>query len=394
MNGQYPSSSKRLTAELLIGTLIGLAPLAPAYAQAPGAKTPSLAEQATTPSACSAADSELQRALEREQAYSGLIAQTLTDLMQENNELKTRLETDSSSQTTTVLDMQQALQREQELREAATRELATLQNDYRILLEARGQVPAAPSDNNAELEARLRQEQARSDDATRQLAAVTQELRALQSSKSEAAAASAHIAEMEKALAQETMRSEMLVQELSDAFGELRALREPFEPNPTPLVFRITEKGADAPLPKAEAMAQAVEPALPLIEPAAPDVTSAVPAAQPSSVVVASLPGAVQPLPAQPKPAEPVKTEDRLVIRAEELFGKGDVSGARLLLERSLAGGNPRAAFLMAETFDPNVLSRLHVLGIRGDAAKAQEFYARARDLGMAQAQERMEALK
>jgi TPR repeat protein len=93
-------------------------------------------------------------------------------------------------------------------------------------------------------------------------------------------------------------------------------------------------------------------------------------------------------------PAEAPKTDDRLTIRAEELFHKGDVSGARLLLERALDGGNARAAFLLAETFDPNVLSRLGVLGIRGDGAKAREFYARARAMGITLAGERMEALK
>jgi TPR repeat protein len=73
---------------------------------------------------------------------------------------------------------------------------------------------------------------------------------------------------------------------------------------------------------------------------------------------------------------------------------KGDVSGARLLLERALDNGNPRAAFLMGETFDPNVLNKLRVLGIRGDASKAREFYAQALALGMVEARARMEALK
>jgi TPR repeat protein len=138
-----------------------------------------------------------------------------------------------------------------------------------------------------------------------------------------------------------------------------------------------------------------------------------VPAKEPISVVVASLPEGFQSLPLgvpivapakpespsapEPKvsaPAEASKPDDRLTIRAEELFRKGDVSGARLLLERALGGGNARAAFVLAETFDPNVLSKLGVVGIRGDNAKAREFYARARAMGIAQAGERLEALK
>jgi TPR repeat protein len=97
------------------------------------------------------------------------------------------------------------------------------------------------------------------------------------------------------------------------------------------------------------------------------------------------------------KPGSPLtspKPDDRLLVRADELFRRGDVSGARLLLERSMEAGHARAAFLLAETFDPHVLSRLGALGIRGDAAKARELYDRARSLGIAQAQERIEALK
>jgi TPR repeat protein len=127
--------------------------------------------------------------------------------------------------------------------------------------------------------------------------------------------------------------------------------------------------------------------------------------------MIASLPEANQPLPSTMSAIDPAKVEappsttvkvdppaskadDRLTVRADELFRKGDVSGARLLLERSLASGNARAAFLLAETFDPNILSRLGAMGIRGDVAKAREFYAQAQALGIAQAGERMQALK
>ena len=93
-------------------------------------------------------------------------------------------------------------------------------------------------------------------------------------------------------------------------------------------------------------------------------------------------------------PAEAPKADDRLLVRGEELLRKGDVSGARLLLEKSLESGHARAAFLLAETFDPNVLSKLGVMGIRGDAAKARDYYAQAQALGILQAGERLEALK
>jgi TPR repeat protein len=112
----------------------------------------------------------------------------------------------------------------------------------------------------------------------------------------------------------------------------------------------------------------------------------------------AEIPAPQKSLPAsEAKPASPaqeIKPDDRLTARADELFRKGDVSGARLLLEHSLKSGNARAAFLLAETFDPHVLAKLGVMGIRGDAAKAREFYAQAQALGMTQASARIEALK
>jgi len=152
------------------------------------------------------------------------------------------------------------------------------------------------------------------------------------------------------------------------------------------------------------APAAQANPLPPERSPVAQDATSSLPAAKaPAPVVVAALPDSIQPLPVTSVPplggetsvkAEPAKADDRLVSRAEELFRQGDVSGARLLLERVLASGHARGAFLLAETFDPNVLSKLGTLGLKGDAAKAREFYRQAQTLGMAQARERLEALR
>jgi hypothetical protein len=66
-----------------------------------------------------------------------------------------------------------------------------------------------------------------------------------------------------------------------------------------------------------------------------------------------------------------------LVARAAALLRSGDIVAARLLLER--AAGDASAVFLLAQTFDPRVLASLGVIGVRGDARKAEELYARAR---------------
>ncbi|WP_053078444.1 hypothetical protein [Methylobacterium tarhaniae] len=99
---------------------------------------------------------------------------------------------------------------------------------------------------------------------------------------------------------------------------------------------------------------------------------------------------APQPPPAPPAPAlrpslsaaTPVATPEpgaqALVGRAEQLIRRGDISGARLTLERALSRNEPRAAFLLAQTYDPNVLRTWKVRGLQPDAERAQALYARA----------------
>ena len=408
----------------LLATLqdLGLRSDAPAApAEAANDSGPSAACSApAVPTAANLA--ELQQALEQEQSYASMISQTLTDLMQEHNALTARLDTETASQGFKVSELQKAFQQEQEKREAAMRELASLQEEYRALQAAKKQDAGAAPSNVSGLEALLRQEREQSDQATRQLAGVQRELRALQAFKDEVTASeSLRVAELEKALARAQMRGEALSQELADTGEALRALQEPHRPSATPLVLRLAASGADAPLAPAQSLdvqpLPSPEPELkPVPEAARPapqDATASLPRREPGPVMIASLPDAIQPLPGavttmdqarvEPPPntavkidppASAPKAEDRLLVRADELLRKGDVSGARLLLERSLASGNARAAFLLAETFDPNILSRLGAMGIRGDVAKAREFYAHARARGVPQAGERMEALK
>jgi predicted nucleic acid-binding Zn-ribbon protein len=358
---------------------------------------------ATSGAAASANLADLQQALEQERSSSTMISQTLTALMREHNALAAQLESDATSQDSRWTEMQQALEQEQERSKVLKQELASLQERYQSMQAARKQDKAPPADASAE--ARLQQEQAQSDQTAHQLAVALKDLRELQSLKDEiVASATSRTSELETALAQTRMRSEVLTRELAIATGELQALKESRQPSPTPVMFRPTAAGAEppmAPLPESAPPAT-VEAAASLPEraPAQPEAASVPPAQNPATVVVASMPEGVQPL-AMPVPgtlsahgAEPARADDRLVSRANELLRKSDVSGARLLLERALAGGNARAAFLLGESFDPNVLSKLGALGIRGDAAKARELYAQAKALGMVQAGERIEALK
>jgi predicted nucleic acid-binding Zn-ribbon protein len=375
---------------------------------------PMRSPEAAPPGACTTtADishanlAELQEALEQERSYGGMISQTLTALMQEHNALAARVESDTASHDVKSAEMQQALQREQERSGSLGQELQRLKEEYQTLQAAKEQAPA-PADIAASND-QLRQEREQKDLAERQLAGALKNLKELQDLKDEiAASATSRITELEKALARAQMRGDVLTQELTATSDELRTLKEPRLPGPAPVVFRLAATGAEPPLnsplpeavPAPAAQASALPPETPL---ATQEITSALPAKAPTAVVVAALPESIQALPMPSAPplrgeplasSEPAKADDRLVARAEELLNKGDVSSARLLLERALASGHARAAFLLAETFDPNALSRLGTMGLKGDPAKAREFYTQAQTLGMAQARERLEALR
>ena len=350
---------------------------------------------------------ELQEALEQERSHGSMISQTLMALTQEHNTLAARLEADTTSQDNRAAEMQQTLQREQDRSRTLEQELQRLKEEYQTRLAAKEQASAQAdiaASNNQLLQERERKEQ-----AERQLAGALKDLKELQGLKDEVVASTtSRMAELEKALARAQMRGDVLTQELTATGDELRALKEPRQPGPAPVMFRLAATGAEPPLsspqpeaiPAPAAQASALPPELP---PTVQDTTSALPVKATTAVVVAALPESIQPLPLTSAPPprgeplaspEPAKADDRLVSRAEELLNKGDVSSARLLLERALASGHARAAFLLAETFDPNVLSKLGTMGLKGDAAKAREFYTQAQTLGMVQARERLEALR
>ena len=86
--------------------------------------------------------------------------------------------------------------------------------------------------------------------------------------------------------------------------------------------------------------------------------------------------------------------EAKLIARAESLIKQFDFANARLFLANALEKGSARAAFMMAETYDWQILRSLQAYGVRGDAQKAREFYQLAADAGIEKARERVEALQ
>jgi hypothetical protein len=94
-------------------------------------------------------------------------------------------------------------------------------------------------------------------------------------------------------------------------------------------------------------------------------------------------------------PPSPVsEAARRLCAQGLVAMASGDIAGARLFLERAAEGGDSRALMVLGETYDPATLARMGAMGIKGDAAKARDFYARALAAGMGAARERMAALE
>jgi hypothetical protein len=104
-----------------------------------------------------------------------------------------------------------------------------------------------------------------------------------------------------------------------------------------------------------------------------------------SMTLIAPAPGAA------PRASESAR---RLCAQGLVALAAGDIVGARLYLERAADSGDVRAFMVLGETYDPASLARMGVLGIKGDAARARDYYAKALAAGMGAARERMAALE
>jgi hypothetical protein len=94
-----------------------------------------------------------------------------------------------------------------------------------------------------------------------------------------------------------------------------------------------------------------------------------------------------------PTAAEAQGNAEALIARASALLGQGNIGAARIVLELATESGNAQASFMLAETYDPVILSAWGTYGTRGDAAKAREHYAKAHTGGIREAKDRLDAL-
>jgi hypothetical protein len=81
------------------------------------------------------------------------------------------------------------------------------------------------------------------------------------------------------------------------------------------------------------------------------------------------------------------------MARASTLLAQGNIGAARIVLERAAETSSARANFMLAETYDPVILSMWGTSGTRGEATKARELYAKAHAGGIEEAKNRQDAL-
>jgi hypothetical protein len=83
-----------------------------------------------------------------------------------------------------------------------------------------------------------------------------------------------------------------------------------------------------------------------------------------------------------------------LLKRAKGMLAVGDITSARLLLERAADAQEAEAALMLAGTFDPQVLGAQDQRSITADPAMARAWYQRAAQLGSADARRRLSQLQ
>jgi TPR repeat protein len=143
--------------------------------------------------------------------------------------------------------------------------------------------------------------------------------------------------------------------------------------------------------PTREAIATAYQGALQSQAPA--------PVAAPAAVPMAALPAVAAPTVAAPVVAAPPARQmdpdefATLMQRAKALLAVGDISSARLLLERAAEAPDASAALMLAQTYDPQRLGASDVRSIVPEPAKARAWYQKAAQLGSADAQRRLAQL-
>ncbi|MDH2386114.1 hypothetical protein [Bradyrhizobium sp. CER78] len=279
-----------------------------------------------------------------------------------------------------TVELRRSMQKEHERGDALARDLSTARSKVYAYEAQAAQASdeaakrkQAESNETAELRQSLQREQQRAEALTRDLATKKSELDALAKRAAEAnlqaagmkQAAEQAVAEQRSLLQRERGRTEQLERDLASARRDMAA----FAVKVPPVASQVATTGnAGRPIQEEPAGAAVAPPQ----DRAAAARTAGNAAAPPDD-------GA---------------QEARLLARARLLLERGDIGGARVVLESVAETGSAQASFALAETYDPLTLSNWGTYGTRGDAAKARDLYAKAEAGGIKEAKARFEALR
>ena len=99
----------------------------------------------------------------------------------------------------------------------------------------------------------------------------------------------------------------------------------------------------------------------------------------------------VVPTAVEKDPATDVAEE--LLSRAQAFIADGNMVRAREILSERPLADNAKAAFALAETFDPNILAATGAQGAKAEVERARMLYGKALAGGIAAARRRLDAL-
>jgi hypothetical protein len=119
-------------------------------------------------------------------------------------------------------------------------------------------------------------------------------------------------------------------------------------------------------------------------------------AKEPPKTSVASLGQAPTPLERELAAPPSSKEHDRamgMYAKGKELLEQGNIQPARMLFRRAAEQGLAESALALGSTYDPVELAKLKVFGLQPDVAAARRWYDRARQLGAAEATDRLRRL-
>jgi TPR repeat protein len=167
------------------------------------------------------------------------------------------------------------------------------------------------------------------------------------------------------------------------------------QPEPAPQQPRVAVVPPVTPelpvAPDAQAARRAQPGALASGSPSREEIAAAYQTAIKSRVVAVEPAAAPEPAPARRIDPDELAT---LLKRAKGLLAIGDITAARLLLERAADAQEAEAALMLAGTYDPQVLGVQDMRSITPDPAMARAWYQKAAQLGSADARRRLSQLQ